>query len=414
MARAGVAMARTEDVECWAQMADAFDFGDVDHTKRDVPTVCVPVPWLENMVPSAAENAEESLETLGTRFAQAFRGNSPCVTRRAAEPWMSSSRLGIGGGDAVFGPNGAARAIPVVMLENSVDGKTFLGKGDWCTRRENVLGGDAWAAVTQRGGDATHQVHNDRCYFRVPLGPELWRDVDFRAACAIFGNARDDDEKPMARSRESHHDETEIVGGPPPAPFSQKTSSVWVSSPGCVTPTHFDLCHGLLTQIRGKKRVLLVPPWHTRSMHRLPPGGVNPNSSPVNLSLYVFGVGEEKEKRDFSSKTKTVSGTKTKRDARLEDARAERGKHAKTRTAFGEIRDVTLTPGDTLYIPPFWWHHVVTLPEAGANEGHENENEDEKKNSPSSTENRNNVSVSLLLAFDPIGDEGVHPCVEDL
>ena len=79
-------MARTEDVECWAQMADAFDFGDVDHTKRDVPTVCVPVPWLENMVPSAAENAEESLETLSTRFAQAFRGNSPCVTRRAAEP----------------------------------------------------------------------------------------------------------------------------------------------------------------------------------------------------------------------------------------------------------------------------------------------------------------------------------------
>ena len=45
-----------------------------------------------------------------------------------------------------------------------------------------------------------------------------------------------------------------------------------------------------------------------------------------------------------------------------------------------------MTPGDTLYIPPFWWHHITTLNEA---------------------------STSLLLAFDPTAEEGVHPCVED-
>ena len=45
----------------------------------------------------------------------------------------------------------------------------------------------------------------------------------------------------------------------------------------------------------------------------------------------------------------------------------------------------------------FWWHHVATL-------------DDVQTRVEEKTET---VSVSLLLAFDPNGDESVHPCVEE-
>ena len=220
---------------------------------------------------------------------------------------------------------------------------------------------------------------SDRCYFRAPLGPELREDLDFRAARIVFGR-----------------NECVIDNA-----FS-KTASLWCSSRGCVTPTHFDLCHGFLTQIRGRKRVLLVPPEHTRSMYRADPSGVNPNSSPVDLALFVTGL--EGEKR-FS-------------EAENKRADAERARFPKTRVALGEIREVTLEPGDTLYIPPFWWHHVVTLEtletlERDSDVCTESISREEKNEREKNERDEDDVSVSLLLAFDPVGDESVHPCVDE-
>ena len=58
-------------------MADAFDFGDVDHALRET-SVLIPVPTLDT---PAAEL--DSLDTLATRFACDFRSKLPCVTRRS-------------------------------------------------------------------------------------------------------------------------------------------------------------------------------------------------------------------------------------------------------------------------------------------------------------------------------------------
>jgi hypothetical protein len=106
----------------------------------------------------------------------------------------------------------------------------------------------------------------------------------------------------------------------------------------------------------------------------------------VDLALFVTGLaGPGRGFRDETSKETN------------EDAERERARFSKLRVALGEIREVTLEPGDTLYIPPFWWHHVATL-------------DDVQTRVEEKTET---VSVSLLLAFDPNGDESVHPCVEE-
>ena len=350
------AMADDEDKENWASMAEAFDFGD-EESKPSPParvsSRLLPVPSLDAATSCAA--APESIDATARRFAAEFRAKSPCVTRRVAEPWMSSSRLGRECGDGVFGPRGPARHLPAVLLHASRDDATFLGRGDLCRRREGVPAEEAWARVRDGGADA------ERCYLRLPLGPELWADLDFRPAAALARGARNsngvDDRSP---------------GGGPPPPLSSRTASVWASSPGCVTPLHFDLCHGFLTQIRGRKRALLVPPEHTRSLHRNPPRDANPNSSRVDLPLWVDGEGTEA-------------------------GEAERRRHPRVVNAIGEIFEAIISPGETLYIPPFWWHHVTTLDGEGG-EGDEGEG---------------GASVSALLAFDPEPDESVHPCVED-
>ena len=109
--------------------------------------------------------------------------------------------------------------------------------------------------------------------------------------------------------------------------------------------------------------MLLIAPEHSRSTHRNPPSHANPNSSPVDLPLWLGDSPHDEDAAD-----------------------TERMKYPKVANVVGEVYECVLTPGDTLYIPPFWWHHITTLNEA---------------------------STSLLLAFDPFAEESVHPCVED-
>lgn len=115
----------------------------------------------------------------------------------------------------------------------------------------------------------------------------------------------------------------------------------------------------------------------------------------------------------------------------------------------GEVYECVLGPGDTLYTPPFWWHHVSTLhgdPDDGATvsgggdggdggdggsgdggdgggggevgggggggEGGDG-GEDGTEEEGGGGGRTSCPSMSLLLAFDPTAEESVHPCVDD-
>lgn len=102
---------------------------------------------------------------------------------------------------------------------------------------------------------------------------------------------------------------------------------LWISTPGCVTPLHYDLSNGFLCQVRGTKQVWLFDPGQ---FDRLYPRG------PQFPGLDNF---ERQTQVDI---------------------------HHPDYDAFPEFHRATalechLRQGDTLFIPSNWWHEVETL-----------------------------------------------------
>ena len=51
------------------------------------------------------------------------------------------------------------------------------------------------------------------------------------------------------------------------ADLDEELSGIWIGSQGCVTPLHFDPWHGILCQVRGRKRVTLFSPEDTENIY---------------------------------------------------------------------------------------------------------------------------------------------------
>ena len=131
--------------------------------------------------------------------------------------------------------------------------------------------------------------------------------------------------------------------------FKRELCSSWISSEGCITPLHYDLCHGFLSQIIGKKKVILFSPDDWRNLYPRSITSSCRNSSKISLDLWMNG--DENQISRFPN----VGNAK--------------------------ILEVILDEGEMLYIPPFFWHFVETI----------------------------NPSVSVLLPFDMNANEEIHP-----
>ena len=100
--------------------------------------------------------------------------------------------------------------------------------------------------------------------------------------------------------------------------------ALWIGPAGAVTTLHFDSTHNLFVQISGRKKVILVPPRQSRLVYYpCRDFGLNLHFSPVEVE------------------------------------RPDRDRHP--RFARATPLELTMHPGEMLYIPATWWHYLRAL-----------------------------------------------------
>lgn len=92
---------------------------------------------------------------------------------------------------------------------------------------------------------------------------------------------------------------------------------LWIGPKGTITPFHHDLTNNLLIQVKGRKKVVMAPNWDEAWM--------------------------KSDNRFFSALTP---------------------RDAKKLTHGPTLVECTIGPGDALFIPVGWWHHITSLEES--------------------------------------------------
>lgn len=110
---------------------------------------------------------------------------------------------------------------------------------------------------------------------------------------------------------------------PAPCVSSQVMPRLWIGGP-LRTQTHNDRDHNLACVIAGRRRFLLFPPQQVANLY------VGPFDNPPPLSLV------NPEVPDF-------------------------GRFPKFREALASAQVAHMEPGDAIFVPKHWWHHVASL-----------------------------------------------------
>ena len=101
------------------------------------------------------------------------------------------------------------------------------------------------------------------------------------------------------------------------------SNNLWFGPAGTVTPLHFDRSHNLLHQHWGRKHIVMVDPSHS---HLLKPGSKNSESPHVSsLDLVTSGLNIDLSRLN------------------------------------APCLEAILEPGEVLFVPAFWWHHVMSI-----------------------------------------------------
>ncbi|MFL9458794.1 cupin-like domain-containing protein [Tolypothrix bouteillei VB521301_2] len=100
-------------------------------------------------------------------------------------------------------------------------------------------------------------------------------------------------------------------------------ANLWIGTGGNTTPLHWDAARNLLSQVRGRKKILLFEPKQAAFLYPFPAHSKTPHMSYLNI-----------DKPDFDKFPKF-----------------QKAKYI----------ECLLEPGEMLFIPAFWWHHVYSL-----------------------------------------------------
>lgn len=165
-------------------------------------------------------------------FTSTYRHKRPVLLRGFAKDWTSQANwtnhqmLGELLGDGTQ-----------VLVLRSPDGKRFL-------KRDCLHESQPFASVVHDlfAPQCDPSASNDRLYGRAPLAAGLRAKAHLGAL-------------------------SKLVGGSKPHAFRDINCGVWLGSAGCVTPLHYDLCHGFLVGVLGTKRITYYAPDDFRALY---------------------------------------------------------------------------------------------------------------------------------------------------
>ena len=279
-------------------------------------------------------------------FRNTVRNKKPVIIDGAALRWLGMSGRGV------------APEFDMEMLEDcdvdmlvAVDGRNFLRNTLCSTKSVNLKTGMRSILLGCNRGDSPTDYLPVRSYIRVYFDhhQRLQDNVDLNYLTRIASSSAIIDasnEILPTNELKSSFDEKSL-------PFKLKNIGLWTSSEGCVTPLHFDRCHGFLAQIIGTKTFLiascsdsvLLRYWREKGHER----NGNGSTSPINLFLWLEGDVKERSKYPLVDEVAWFIAK--------------------------------LFPGDILYTPPGWWHYVIS----------------------------NTASMSVLIPFDPVLSSEILP-----
>ena len=290
-------------------------------------------------------------------FQASVRNKKPAIISHGAESWFKVAESNGLVADIVS----TVESCDVEML-TALDGRNFLRQCLCKSRVVGLKGGllsilsgdrkhrdDEDQSLAQQPDDALPASALERRYIRIYIDShrKVLEKIDLSSLVHLALDPRETDHKNTSEERRDLSDESTIVEpNDTIKPFKLKNIGLWTSSEGCVTPLHFDLCHGFLAQIVGKKTFLLASSSESALLRYWRNGNSasnqNGTTSPVDLGLWLDGDVKERRKYPLIDEVAWFIAS--------------------------------LGPGDILYTPPGWWHYVIS----------------------------DTSSVSVLIPFDPL------------
>jgi hypothetical protein len=207
-----------------------------------------------------------------------------------------------------------ARNTPVIMLDIA---DTWQARYNWTLDYfDQQLGDEMVEIMTNRDGDPDYERHGERHRALVPFREYisyLRENPTGNDRYLVANNGLLD--LPAAKRL---HDDYETPAEYLDEEISHGRVFLWLGPAGTVTPLHHDVMNILLVQVVGRKRVILIDPLRNRYVYN--DHGVYSQVDAANPDYSRFPL-----------------------------------------YAYAEPITLLLEPGDALFIPVGWWHHVESL-----------------------------------------------------